>query len=97
MERHVTFDGYEISPQAFELTKKVEDSNAIALVPPEDPNALASAVMELLSNEEKANAMGRSGRMLVERLYSRRSIAQRVQDEARRLLNIGTDSTGFSV
>jgi glycosyltransferase involved in cell wall biosynthesis len=74
-----------------------EDSNAIALVPPEDPHALASAVMELLSNEEKATAMGRSGRMLVERLYSRRNIAQSVQDEARRLLNIGTDSTGFSV
>jgi glycosyltransferase involved in cell wall biosynthesis len=74
-----------------------EDSNALALIPPEDPHALASAVMELLSNEEKATAMGRSGRMLVERLYSRRKIAQSVQDEARRLLNIGTDSTGFSV
>jgi len=74
-----------------------EDSNAIALIPPEDPHALASAVMELLSNEEKATAMGRSGRMLVEKLYSRRNIAQSVQDEARRLLNIGTESTGFSV
>lgn len=78
-------------------TEIFEDSNAIALVPPEDPDALASAIIGLLSNEEKADAMGRSGCILVERAYSRRNIAQSVQDEARRLLNIGTDSTRFSV
>ena len=86
-----------VSSRIVGTTDIFEDSNAIALVPPEDPHALASAVMELLSNEEKANAMGRSGRMLVERLYSRRNIAQSIRDIARDLLNIGSNTTGLSV
>jgi phospholipid N-methyltransferase len=41
MERHVTFDGYEISPQAFKLTKKVRHER------------IAFHLEDLLSEENK--------------------------------------------
>lgn len=48
----------------------VEDKITGILVPPEDSEKLAGAVIELLQNKEKARKIGIAGRKRVERLFS---------------------------
>jgi glycosyltransferase involved in cell wall biosynthesis len=40
------------------------------LVPPDDPSALAAAILELLHDPARARAMGQAGRQRVEELFS---------------------------
>jgi len=58
-----------------------EGSGAIILVEPENQQALAQAIMDLLGNEEKASEMGMKGRLLVKTHYDRKILAKRIQDE----------------
>ena len=44
------------------IRELVDDRKSGILVPPKDPQALAAAIEELLSNEELASEMGKSGR-----------------------------------
>lgn len=48
------------------------------LVPPGDTAALASAIIELLKDQEKAGRMGRTGRERAEREFSRAAFARRL-------------------
>lgn len=48
------------------------------LVPKQDPEALANAIIQILSDPEKAKAMGRRGRELVETKYNWKTIVQQV-------------------
>jgi glycosyltransferase involved in cell wall biosynthesis len=48
------------------------------LVPKQDPEALAKAIIELLSDPERAKAMGRRGRELVETKYNWKTIVKQV-------------------
>lgn len=48
------------------------------LVPKQNPDALAEAICQLLADPEKAKAMGRRGRELVETKYSWKTIAKQV-------------------
>lgn len=48
----------------------VLDGKVGALVPPQDPGALAHAVLTLLEHPEMANNMGRAGRLHVEHNYT---------------------------
>ncbi len=48
----------------------VEDGETGRLVPPEDPDALAEAVLEILQNPERAKAMGQAGRSRAETDFS---------------------------
>jgi len=50
------------------------------LVPKQDPEALADAIIQLLSDPEKAKAMGRRGRELVETKYNWKTIVKQVLD-----------------
>jgi len=50
------------------------------LVPKQDPDALAEAIMQLLADPEKAKAMGRRGRELVETKYNWKTIVKQVLD-----------------
>jgi len=57
------------------------DTSAIELVEPENPEMLANAIIDLLSNQEKAKSMGQKGRALIVEKYDRRSIAKRIVGE----------------
>ena len=48
------------------------------LVPKQDPEALADAIIQLLADPEKAKAMGRRGRELVETKYNWKNIVKQV-------------------
>jgi len=50
------------------------------LVPKQDPDALADAIIQLLADPEKAKAMGRRGRELVETKYNWKTIVRQVLD-----------------
>ena len=56
----------------------MEPGKSGLLVPKQDPEALANAILELLSDPEKAKAMGRRGRELVETKYNWKTIVKQV-------------------
>lgn len=56
----------------------MEPGKSGLLVPKQNPEALAGAIIELLSDPEKAKAMGRRGRELVETKYNWKTIVQQV-------------------
>jgi glycosyltransferase involved in cell wall biosynthesis len=53
---------------------------AATLVPPGDEGALAQAVQDLLADEDRRVAMGRSARALAQERYSWPDIARRLED-----------------
>jgi glycosyltransferase involved in cell wall biosynthesis len=57
-------------------------SGAIKLVSPQDPSVLASAILDLLQDKEKADRMGKTGRELIVKHFDRRAIAKQISDEA---------------
>jgi glycosyltransferase involved in cell wall biosynthesis len=56
------------------------------LVPPGDPPAMAGAVMALLHDADRRQAMGRQGRELVERKYGIVAVNDQVDDVYRAVL-----------
>jgi len=56
------------------------------LVPTHDPGALADALFRLATEPERARAMGRAGRALVEAKFSTRVKVERTEALYRRLL-----------
>jgi glycosyltransferase involved in cell wall biosynthesis len=65
----------------------VEDGITGLLVPPEDPDALADALRELLSDSERSWAMGQSGRRLAIREFSNDRVVNQVVEVYHRLLS----------
>ena len=65
----------------------VEDGVTRLVVPPEDPNALADALQELLSDSERSWAMGEAGRRLAIREFSNDRVVNQVADIYHRLLS----------
>jgi glycosyltransferase involved in cell wall biosynthesis len=63
-------------------TDVFENSNAIALVEAENSNRLAEKIIELLSNDTKAQEMGHKGQRFVQNNFDRKSFAKRVHEEA---------------
>ena len=57
-------------------------------MPPEDPDALAQAIRELVNDPERRQRLGRNGRLLVESNYSWFGIVERWLNE---LLNSERD------
>jgi glycosyltransferase involved in cell wall biosynthesis len=60
---------------------------AILLVEAEKPKALASAILDILNNDEKCQEMGRNGRKLITEKYDRRLIAEKISTVAKIVLN----------
>lgn len=58
----------------------MEPGQSGLLVPKQDPEALANAIIKILADPEKAKAMGRRGRELVETKYNWKTIVGQVID-----------------
>ncbi len=56
------------------------------MVPPKDPISLAAAIAEVLSAPERAMAMGRLGREIVEERFSAHSMVRRMEEYYLRML-----------
>ncbi|MBE0599273.1 MAG: glycosyltransferase family 4 protein [Desulfuromonadales bacterium] len=72
------------------LPEVVEDGRTGLLVPRGDPAALAAAVIALLSDEPRRQAMGEAGRRRVEALFSWDRVAQLLRQRLSALL-VGND------
>jgi colanic acid biosynthesis glycosyl transferase WcaI len=73
-----------------EARKIVADAGGGVYIEPEDPHALAAALVELERDSERLKEMGENGRAYTEEYYSRRALAQKLE---RALKNL--DLTGF--
>jgi glycosyltransferase involved in cell wall biosynthesis len=67
----------------------IEDGVNGYLVPPRDPEALASAVVRLLEDPEKARSMGESGRRIVREKFSVEAMVRGNLGVYRELLGAG--------
>lgn len=65
----------------------VEDGLTGILVPRYDPEALARAIIELVSDKQKARAMGEKGRRRVERLFTQQQMLDRTFEVYQKLLD----------
>lgn len=70
-------------------SEAVEDGVTGLLVPAEDPEALAEAVLGLLSNPERSIEMGEAGRRVAVRQFSSLNVVNHVVEIYRRLLSAG--------
>ena len=57
----------------------IESCQCGILVPPNDPSALAQAVVQLLRNPEQCERLGRQGRQVAVERYSWAKIAERTE------------------
>ena len=64
----------------------VSDGETGLLVPPGDPGALASAILELLRDPERADAMGRAGRERARERFSMEAMVTAVEETYLQLL-----------
>ncbi len=69
-----------------EARKVVEDASAGVFVQPEDPAALAEAILNLKANPTKCIQMGANGRAFVEANYSRKALAKKYVDILREIV-----------
>jgi glycosyltransferase involved in cell wall biosynthesis len=58
------------------LREMIEESGAGIVVPPDDPDAMAAAIGDLLDDPERADAMGAAGRRAVEERWSWQAIGR---------------------
>lgn len=65
----------------------MEESGAVILVEPKDPQALAAAIIKLLGNPELRKQMGERGRRFVVENQSWGSVAERVADVCQSLID----------
>lgn len=79
-----------VAPRIAPLTELVADGVTGVLVPPEDPPALADAVLELLRDAEAARRMGRAGRARVAEHFT-------LERMARDMLDVYTLAVGRSL
>jgi glycosyltransferase involved in cell wall biosynthesis len=68
------------------MREVVEEAGAGVFVPPGDPQALASAMLELASQPEMCKAMGWRGRQAVETRFSRLVLANKLEGILERLV-----------
>ena len=61
-----------------EAQKLVEEAKGGIIIPPENPQALVAALMQLKSSPEERQKMGRNGREFTAKHYSRQSLARKL-------------------
>jgi len=75
------------APEGSEMAALVKNARCGRTVPPEDGSALADAVRKAYEQRDELPEEGRRGRLLVEREYSKESIASRYDAVIRELTN----------
>ncbi len=68
-----------------------EDSGVVQLIEPENKDALAAAIVDLLADPETADLMGLKGRRLVEAQYDRMLVARKLDEIVHALRKAGGD------
>jgi colanic acid biosynthesis glycosyl transferase WcaI len=74
-----------------EARQVMETAQAGIFIEPEDPDALAQAILELRDQPELRAQMGRSGRAFTEQHYSRQAQAEKLAGIMHAVLNSGKD------
>jgi starch synthase len=67
-----------VAPAAWALPEIVEDGVTGSLVPPENVEALSAALIELLTDPERARRMGMAGKQRLEKQFTWAHVARRV-------------------
>ena len=75
-----------VGPRAWAVPEIIDDQVTGRLVTPEDPQALADALVELLSSPAKAMAFGRAGRARLEQQFTWTHVVRRMTRAIDRLL-----------
>jgi colanic acid biosynthesis glycosyl transferase WcaI len=57
-------------PATGTAARAIETSGGGIVIPPEDPNALAQAILELYSNPDRVKTLGELGRQYAQKHYS---------------------------
>jgi glycosyltransferase involved in cell wall biosynthesis len=81
-------------PGCREITR---DGETGLLVPPDDPAALAAAIIRLAANPDERKSFGEAGRRLVEKQFSADAIGRQTVALYRSLTQLPIDRSGFSV
>ncbi|KKL50387.1 hypothetical protein LCGC14_2306020, partial [marine sediment metagenome] len=74
-----------VQPAHGAFVELIDAAGGGVLVAPNDPGALADALAELLSDTERARAMGRAGRQAVQEQFNVDNMARGVADVCRRV------------
>ena len=74
----------------------VQDGVSGLIVPPEDHEALATAIISLLSNSSKAQAMGAAGKQLVAEKFTTDAMMHQITSAYARLLSKKTSASSAS-
>jgi glycosyltransferase involved in cell wall biosynthesis len=69
-----------VATQVGGIVELVQPERTGVLVPSDDPEALADAVMSLIADPDRANALGRTARQEIERQYSLSSMVARFEE-----------------
>jgi starch synthase len=75
-----------VATTAGAIPEVVEDGVTGLLVPPDDPEALANAVVSLLSDPQRMKAMGKAGAEMVREHFTWNKVAERVIQGCERAL-----------
>ena len=75
-----------VGPDAWAVPEIIVPDQTGLLVPPEDPEALAQALVSLLLDRPRASRMGSAGRARVQAEFSWEAIIQRMSDGMQRLM-----------
>jgi len=67
-----------VTTSVCDMNEEITDNDVGVVIAPDDPGELRNALADLLKDEERARAMGESGRILAEREHSWNSVASRV-------------------
>lgn len=65
-----------ITTEIVGVSSDLKKENAGIIIPPRDPDALAAAIIKILSNNDMQREMGENGRRLVKAKYTWKSIAE---------------------
>lgn len=74
-----------------EAAELVQDTETGLVVPPESPELLAEAILDLRANPELRAQLGRRGRALVEERFSRQALAARLEKLLREQVSTSAD------
>ena len=83
-----------VGPDAWAVPEIIDHGRTGLLVPPEDPRALAEALIAILSNDEVRNRMGRAGRERARSTFAWPALVARMLESLQQVVEAHSRSTG---